>query len=1393
MDRKKLWQRLTCWLLALSLWAGNLPLAAMAAEVTEPETVPEETVISEETAATEETVIPEETETPAGTEIPAETVAAEETESSAPSPLAAEDPAGVESQPGITWEQGTIANATGLDRDDTTRLRTVGYLNLTDYSAVTVETGYTLVRFVYDGDYNYINGTPWLGNGVGFSVDALRAEYPEAVYLRVALRAMDSRVLTPEEISDSGIAFYAPGEQVPGMGGILQYTDLGSIGSWQDGAIWGGKLFVLGGSGSGAVYDPDTLTKLGTLTLGSTDVLKPHANSVSFGNAFYAPGDKYPLLYVNVYNNYASEADRKEGTCCVYRITESGDSFSGELVQVISIGFTEDLGLWKSKENNGDVRPYGNFAVDAANGKLWAFVMRDAELTTRFFRFDLPAPEAGTYSEIYRCNLVTLEVGDIEAQFDTAYFHYLQGCTLRDGKLLSLEGFHSGGSAAPKLRVVDLTGKTLEVTYDLALSGLTKEPEVVCADPETGKLFYAAADGVLRVLDLPEMPPQGCSHNYQDTICILCGAAAPGQGDGTDGHLQALPENVCSGTNLWTALTPENIYYTVDGWGLFASAPNVHSVTFPVTPGERVWATSFQKAGVNGNSANGTRITWFDENGLLATVDRNTVYAEFSEKGYITVPEGAAALNVPMSGGEDTYEVYLLDRAHEYENGSCLGCGKKDYSNHNYKGKVISILSASTSTFAGWIPVADGFNLEHRARYPQDNLFSDVESTWWHQLITQLDARLGINDSWAGSQVLNTRDTNSGDLGPDAAMASLTRIQNLGANGTPDLILFFGAGNDMGRGVDLGTFDPAAAPSEPDLEAYKWDSLAEAYTEAILRMRYFYPNARIVAMTTYAMPSYVTNAKLDKYGPVLKSICDHYGVEQVSLRDCGVTFDMLPDNIHPNAEGMDHITQALLDYLLEHDAMEEGENTVYPVTHNLTNARASKHYYKGISAGAAFEETLDADAVTVTMGGVDITAQVYSDGMIRIPQVTGELVITAEGVFDADGHLQQLPGQLCPGVNLWKALIPENIYYTASGWGNTAGSNSWSVTFPVQPGDRVWATSLGAYPENGSGANGVRVTWFLEDGTVSSLTRDVVYGEFSKNGCITAPEGAVALNMPMTNNEERYAVYLLSSSHSWIDGNAVIKACSLCGSVEGGYRIDVPEDEIWIDGVQQTVYRNDSGTFLQLEHTDAKIMTAYSYNDAGSEDPHAQYPTGMQVWRLRFENGAYTVEAMPEWEDLLQYAGSSIRVTGVKGIRMITGIQKALRSTLIEGTSGYRLLEYGTAVSWSADGSVPVLGRGYTMSNYAYKRDTADPIFADTGDTVQYTNVLVGFTDDQLGSDLVMRPYIILEDSEGQQITVYGGCVQRSIGCIAKQNQDTFPEDSKADAYIEDIISKVYG
>lgn len=191
------------------------------------------------------------------------------------------------------------------------------------------------------------------------------------------------------------------------------------------------------------------------------------------------------------------------------------------------------------------------------------------------------------------------------------------------------------------------------------------------------------------------------------------------------------------------------------------------------------------------------------------------------------------------------------------------------------------------------------------------------------------------------------------------------------------------------------------------------------------------------------------------------------------------------------------------------------------------------------------------------------------------------------------------------------------------------------------------------------------------------------------------------------------------------------------------------------------------------------------------------YPTGMYVYALTNKAGSYGLERLSGLDNLLSYGGSSIRISGKKGIRMITGIEGSLKSTLTgKGVSGYKLDEYGTLLCRASEiknGSLS-LGDSYARHNYAYSRAAgADPVFRVSGSKVQYTNVLVGFTNAQCVDDIAMRSYIKLTGPDGKQITLYGGIVRRSIGYIAYQNRSAFAPGTAAYNYIWDIIHYVYG
>lgn len=267
----------------------------------------------------------------------------------------------------------------------------------------------------------------------------------------------------------------------------LTYQKLFNIHIGQDGAVYNGLLFRFETDGRCWVYDVAQQTEIGHFTLDKSDILIPHCNAVCFGSERYEETDEFPLLYANLYNSYANESDRMEGVCCVYRIQRTQDGFTSTLVQLIRIGFTENLALWKSLESNGDIRPYGNFVVDTERQKLYAFVIRDKERVTRFFEFSLPRMRDGVLNSAYGVPVVLLQESDICNWFDCNYTYYIQGACCRNGKIYSIEGGtvspeKKPEKAFPRLMIVDMVNRDQLCHIDLYDLGLYKEPELIDFD-----------------------------------------------------------------------------------------------------------------------------------------------------------------------------------------------------------------------------------------------------------------------------------------------------------------------------------------------------------------------------------------------------------------------------------------------------------------------------------------------------------------------------------------------------------------------------------------------------------------------------------------------------------------------------------------------------------------------------------------------------------------------------------------------------------------------------------------------------------------------------------------------------------------------------------------------
>ena len=231
---------------------------------------------------------------------------------------------------------------------------------------------------------------------------------------------------------------------------------------------------------------------------------------------------------------------------------------------------------------------------------------------------------------------------------------------------------------------------------------------------------------------------------------------------------------------------------------------------------------------------------------------------------------------------------------------------------------------------------------------------------------------------------------------------------------------------------------------------------------------------------------------------------------------------------------------------------------------------------------------------------------------------------------------------------------------------------------------------------------------------------------------------------------------------------------------------------VTVDGKEYPIEEMNGTRYVNLPET-GDLLTIYSFKDGTPTGSCTNYPIGMQVFRITRQEGGAKAEEITEFANLLNYAGCSIRLTGTKGIRMITGIGENARTALTgaRGLGGYTLEEYGTVVMRGV--GTPTLENSKSH-NFAYKKGKADPIFSRANGMIQYTNVLVGFSLEDCKDTLPLRPYIKLKDmTTGETVTLYGGCVSRSIGYIAKQNENTYKPGTAGYKYIHEIIDAVYG
>lgn len=199
---------------------------------------------------------------------------------------------------------------------------------------------------------------------------------------------------------------------------------------------------------------------------------------------------------------------------------------------------------------------------------------------------------------------------------------------------------------------------------------------------------------------------------------------------------------------------------------------------------------------------------------------------------------------------------------------------------------TVAIFGDSYSTFEGFIPKENAvwYTVAPQKRTDVTN----VEQTWWWQVIKEGGCKLGVNDAWSGSTICNT-GYNDNDYTNESFV---TRSAMLGRLGNPDIILICGGTNDNWANVQMGTYQYKDW-KRGDLYYFR-PAMAKMFDNLLKH----YPNVQLY---------FILNSELkDTVNKSVETICKHYDVKLIKLHDIDKR------DGHPTVKGMKSFAEQVL-------------------------------------------------------------------------------------------------------------------------------------------------------------------------------------------------------------------------------------------------------------------------------------------------------------------------------------------------------------------------------------------------------------------------------------------------------------------------------------------------
>lgn len=200
---------------------------------------------------------------------------------------------------------------------------------------------------------------------------------------------------------------------------------------------------------------------------------------------------------------------------------------------------------------------------------------------------------------------------------------------------------------------------------------------------------------------------------------------------------------------------------------------------------------------------------------------------------------------------------------------------------YSFKGKTISILGNSISTYSGYVN-------NNRTYYPRGDVNS-VNRTWWMILINMLEGQFYENYSYSAGRVTNTHPTFP------SLIYQVNRLSH------SDILFLTGGINDSSTGVKIGTLD-----FNCDINDLSESEFAQAYDKYV----------RIALTKADKVYCVIMSGTKTSYSDIIHSVARQYELLCIDLNDIASKISMYK-HPHPSYRGMKTIAEYIFTNIYE--------------------------------------------------------------------------------------------------------------------------------------------------------------------------------------------------------------------------------------------------------------------------------------------------------------------------------------------------------------------------------------------------------------------------------------------------------------------------------------------